>query len=223
MIYITGDTHGEHERIEKAERQSGIKSGDTLIICGVFGYIFFNSDKEKAFLDALSEKSYEICFADGNHENFPAIYSYHVVDFCGGKAHEIRKNVHHLMRGNIFTIENKTFFTMGGAYSTGKFLRKARLSWWRDELPTNEEYCNASDNLKAAQHTVDYIITHTMPLCMIRRLGKIPDSHDAELTGFLEWVMYETEFKHWYCGHWHLDADLADDFTVLYYNVVKIA
>ena len=105
---------------------------------------------------------------------------------------------------------------MGGAYSAGKFLRKARLSWWRDELPTNEEYCNASDNLKAAQHTVDYIITHTMPLCMIRRLGKIPDSHDAELTGFLEWVMYETEFKHWYCGHWHLDADLADDFTVLY-------
>ena len=69
---------------------------------------------------------------------------------------------------------------------------------------------------------VDYIITHTLPREMILRLGKYPDAHDMELTGFLEWIMYEVDFKHWYCGHWHDDKELNDQFTILWFDVKEL-
>ena len=43
--------------------------------------------------------------------------------------------------------------------------------------------------------------------------------HDMELTGFLEWVMYEVKYTHWYCGHWHDDCDLPQHITLLWHDV----
>ncbi|MBP3333714.1 MAG: hypothetical protein J6M35_06680 [Clostridia bacterium] len=108
---------------------------------------------------------------------------------------------------------------MGGAYSIDKYTRTEGLSWWNQEQPIDDEYKNAAKNLKERGFKVDYIITHTLPREMILRLGKYPDAHDMELTGFLEWVMYETNFKHWYCGHWHSDLELTDKFTVLWFDI----
>lgn len=75
---------------------------------------------------------------------------------------------------------------------------------------------------KSGESKFSYVITHTMPKEMILRLGKYPDAHDMELTGFLEWVMYEVDFRHWYCGHWHEDRDLSDNFTMLFYDIKMI-
>ena len=108
---------------------------------------------------------------------------------------------------------------MGGAYSIDKYTRTEGLSWWNQEQPSDDEYKNAAKNLKERGFKVDYIITHTLPREMILRLGKYPDAHDMELTGFLEWVMYETNFKHWYCGHWHSDLELTDKFTVFWFDI----
>ena len=138
-------------------------------------------------------------------KNFPAIYSYPTEIWNGGRIHRIRKNIIHLMRGQVFTIEDKKFFTMGGAYSIDKYMRAKNISWWKEELPTDAEYSEAILNLKENQNSVDYIITHTAPTEIIRRMGRNPDIHDAELCGFLEWVMHEVQFKKWFFGHWHVD------------------
>lgn len=221
MIYITGDTHGEQARFYNSDLipNTKLSEGDYLIVLGDFGYIFRNDEREKLFLDSLELLPYTILFIDGNHENFPAIYSYPVVEWHEGKVHKIRENVLHLMRGEIFEIEGKTFFTMGGAYSIDRYMRAEGISWWAEELPSDAEYKNAARNLEAHNFKVDYILTHTLPREMILRYGKYPDFHDGELTGFLEWVMCETEFKHWYCGHWHDDVDLDEKFTVLWFDV----
>ena len=92
MIYITGDTHGEQNRILYIEQKSGIKDKDYLIVCGDFGYIFTDSLTERHFLDDLEARPYTICFCDGNHENFPAIYNYPKETWNGGRIHRIRKN-----------------------------------------------------------------------------------------------------------------------------------
>lgn len=115
MIYITGDTHGEQARFSPfgMPREESFKANDTVIVCGDFGYIFSGSDEENKFLDELSEKPYTICFCDGNHDNLPAIYAYPEEEWNGGRVHRIRKNIFHLMRGQIFEIEGKKFFTMG--------------------------------------------------------------------------------------------------------------
>ena len=224
MIYITGDTHGEQARFSPAAMPGEDKWGedDILIICGDFGFLFANDARENAFLDKLSEKPYTICFCDGNHENFPAIYAYPQEEWNGGRVHRIRKNIFHLMRGQVFLIEGKKIFTMGGAYSIDKYMRKDGLSWWKEELPTNGEYREATQNLRETENCVDYIITHTAPREMIRRMGKYPDMHDAELTGFLEWIMYEVKFKKWVFGHWHTDEEFDDRFRALWFDVETI-
>lgn len=148
MIYITGDTHGEQNRILYIEKKTGIKKGDHLIVCGDFGYIFFNNLTENNFLNDLEKRPYTIAFCDGNHENFDAINSYPTETWNGGKVHRIRKNVVHLMRGQVFEIDGKKFFTMGGAYSIDKYRREENISWWKDELPSDEEYKEASISLE---------------------------------------------------------------------------
>ncbi|MCD8049227.1 MAG: metallophosphoesterase [Clostridia bacterium] len=224
MIYITGDTHGEKTRFcEKWLLPDGrLTKDDYLIICGDFGYVFKEDETERLFLDELEMLPYTILFVDGNHENFPAIYSYPIVEWHGGMVHQIRKNIFHLMRGEIFEIEEKTFFTMGGAYSIDKAQRREGLSWWQEELPCDAEYKRAARNLEERNFKVDYVITHTLPHTMALRLDGAPDMHDIELTGFLDWVMYETDFKHWYCGHWHRELELTDKITILWFGMRTI-
>ena len=63
------------------------------------------------------EKKFTTLFVDGKHENFTRLYNYPVEEWYGGKVHKIRDSVLHLMRGEICNIDNKNFFTFGGAKS----------------------------------------------------------------------------------------------------------
>lgn len=46
--------------------------------------------------------------------------------------------------------------------------------------------------------------------------------HDAELTEFLEWIMYEVKFKKWFFGHWHTDEEFDERFRALWFDVETI-
>ncbi|MCR5323045.1 MAG: hypothetical protein K6E85_07235 [Lachnospiraceae bacterium] len=86
---------------------------DYVIICGDFGGIWETggeSRNEKYWLDWFEERSYTLLFVDGNHENFERLYSYPVKEWHGGKVHEIRPHVLHLMRGQVFEIEDRNIF-----------------------------------------------------------------------------------------------------------------
>ena len=61
----------------------------------------------------------------------------------GGKVHFIKESVIHLMRGQIYTIDGKTFFTFGGGYSCDIETRVEHRSWWQQELPTTQEWNEA--------------------------------------------------------------------------------
>lgn len=224
MIYITGDTHGEQSRFMELNMpgESQWTVNDVIIVCGDFGYLFFNNSLENIYLNKLEKKPYTICFVDGNHENFPAIFEYPCEEWNGGKVHRIRKNIFHLMRGQVFNIQGKKIFSMGGAYSIDRAMRMPGYSYWKEELPNDQDYKEATKNLNAVGMQVDYIVTHTAPREIIRMMGKFPDGHDMELTGFLEWVMYEVKFKKWFYGHWHIDKQLTDKFQALLFDVVKV-
>ena len=56
MIYFTGDTHGDKNRLSKFALKQ-LKSGDTLIVCGDFGFLWDESKKEKKFLEKLSKRN----------------------------------------------------------------------------------------------------------------------------------------------------------------------
>ncbi len=225
MIYITGDTHGDQNRFFDLQNNHGEATwtnDDYLIVCGDFGYIFFNDASENAFLDELEQKPYTICFLDGNHENFPAIFSYPEEQWNGGRIHRIRKNIIHLMRSQVFEIDGHTFFTMGGGYSIDRYMRRLNESYWEEELPSDAEYKEAIANLKKHDMQVDFMLSHTAPKEIVLRMGYHPDPHEWELEGFLEYLMYEVRFKRWYIGHWHEDREILDKYTALWFNCVKL-
>ncbi|MCR5094497.1 MAG: metallophosphoesterase [Lachnospiraceae bacterium] len=121
MIYVTGDIHGDLKRFSKKwfPEQKEMSRDDYMIILGDFGVIWDRkeSEEEKYNLDILANRSYTTLFIDGNHENHDRLASFPVKEWHGGMVHEIRTNVLHLMRAQIYTIDGKTFFTFGGAAS----------------------------------------------------------------------------------------------------------
>lgn len=220
-MLVTGDIHGEQSRFNEILAQA--KRNDIILVCGDCGLLFHDLITEHIFLNKLEKEPYIICFCDGNHENFPAIYRYPCEEWNGGKVHRIRNNIFHLMRGQIYTIEGKKIFTMGGAYSVDKYMRTENVSWWKEELPTNEEYAEATKNLKENDFSVDYIISHTAPREIIRKMGSNPDfAKDSELTGFLEWVMYETNYRQWFFGHWHQDRQIDEKHRAVWFDLIRI-
>ena len=229
MIYLIGDTHGEDSRFREGPflGDGAPKKGDYLIVSGDFGFVFYtpgtvNYVIERERLDALSELPYTILFVDGNHENFDRLGAFEVEEWCGGKVHKIRPNIIHLMRGQVFTIEGKKIFTMGGGYSMDKASRREGFSWWREEMPSNEDYREATKNLLANDNRVDFIVTHTAPREIVYAMGTAPDPHEEELNGFFDWVAHDISYEKWYFGHWHRDAEYYGRFRAVYFDLLTL-
>ena len=98
MIYITSDIHIPID-VKKIGSKAfsarlSVTEEDTLIICGDFGGVWSGDNTEKYWLDWLAKKPFTTVFIDGNHENHRSLAEeFPEVDFCGGRAHRIRKNV----------------------------------------------------------------------------------------------------------------------------------
>jgi predicted phosphodiesterase len=231
MIYITGDTHGTidlaklYKRNFKKEGELG--ENDYVIICGDFGFIWDGDKRDDGRLRHWEQKRYTVLFVDGNHENFEALNKYHVEDWHGGKVHVIRKNVLHLMRGQVFNISGNKFFTFGGALSTDQIQRIEGRDWWKEEEASYKEIHDALSVLDKHNWEVDYVLTHAAPeKIVLNRISKIVNLYKLESSTerFLDEVYSNLKFKHWFCGHYHLDVDLlGTNVYVLYQKVIELS
>ena len=246
MIYITGDTHSDFSKFteEKFPIQSEMTKDDYVIICGDFGGVWTfeeESIREKEALDWLNNKNFTTLFVDGNHENYTRLYNYPIEEWKGGKVHKIRDSVLHLMRGEIFDIDNKKIFAFGGAKShdiqdgilnldeeekiyeyrkRGAYFRIRDFSWWDLELPTNQEMENGIKNLEKVNYKVDYIITHCCPTS-IQALINSTYKRDV-LTDYLQQISEKCTFKRWYFGHYHDYRQVNAQFTLLYEDILPL-
>ena len=128
MVYVTGDLHGEYARFSDPTFRR-LKKGDTLIVCGDFGFLWKGGKKEEALLRKIGKKRYTVLFLDGRHENFELLNAYPVTDWNGGKAQVISGNLIHLLRGELYTLEGESYFTFGGGESPDRELRAAAGAW----------------------------------------------------------------------------------------------
>lgn len=251
MIYITGDCHAEFRKFstDNFPEQKEMTRDDFVIVCGDFG-IWHDTPEEQYWLDWLSKKSFTLLFVDGNHENFDRLYGdeFPIVEFCGGKAHRIRDNVFHLMRGYIFDLCGKKFFAFGGAsshdiddgildeddfddykefrntinkwYNTGKMFRVNHISWWEQELPTEEEMQFGLKTLEENGNKVDFVISHCCP----QRVASL-FSHGCyqadDLTRYFNVIEDTVEFDRWFFGHYHNNQVVMSKFIMLYEQIVR--
>lgn len=218
MIYVTGDIHGDFSRFKDAKK-AGVKKGDTLIVCGDFGFLWNGGKKEEATLKKIGKLPFTVLFVDGCHENHELLSEYEEVGFGGDKARKLSGSLYMLRRGGLYTIEEKTVFAFGGGVSTDEFSSKQDASVL---LPMPEELQAASDLLAAHENHVDYIITHDAPL----RLQRFIDVEDVDrinhLHTFLEDLTETVKFRFWYCGKYHRDLIIPPRYRMLFQDVVAV-
>ena len=224
MIYVSGDTHGDISWFKNSKLKK-LGEKDILIVCGDFGFLWNrNSAEEKKNLDILKSKKYTICFVDGAHENFDILNSYTPYRWKGGNAHKIADNIYHLMRGEVFTLENKTFFIMGGGESEDRDMREPGISWWEEEMPNAEEIKNAQDNLKDNECRVNYILTYEAP-AIAKDFLKLHTNQSAKLSPlntYLQELMKDVEYYHWYFGSLHTDMQITSRMTAVFNKIYEL-
>ena len=222
-VYVTGDMHGSIDRLyDRGFRK--LKSGDTLLVCGDFGYIFNGSKTESQVVNYLASRRFVTAFVDGTHDNMSKINSCRVTYWHGGLVHRINGNLIHLMRGQIFDIEGHSFFTFGGGESTDKDMRIENGLWWREEEPTPEEMAEGAKKLDGANCQVDYIITHEPPSlvksAILLRRGDTDRVN--KLNGYLEEIGRSCRFRHWYFGSLHEDRIITEHHTCVFNKIIPV-
>lgn len=253
MIFITGDCHGEWGRFSTKNfpEQKAMTRDDYVIVCGDFG-IWHDTESENWWLNWLEDKPFTLCFVDGNHENFDRLYSgeFDTVDFHGGKAHRIRENVFHLMRGYVFNICGNKIFAFGGASShdiddgildrndfvsdedfnktvhawrrSGKSFRINHISWWEQEVPSKDEMKFGCRNLEENNNEVDFIVSHCCPQ-EISSLFSHGSYKPNLLTAYFNKIAQTVSFSKWFFGHYHDDIQVTSEFIMLYTQIVRVA
>ena len=224
-LFITGDTHGDIDfhKLNTKNFPEGrlLTKEDFVIICGDFGAVWDGAKSDKYLQRWYNEKPWTTLFIDGNHEAHDLLNSYPVSEWNGGKVHFITPSIIHLMRGQVYKIGNKIFFTMGGAESHDKIYRKEGVSWWRREMPSNDEYEEGLANLNKVNNQVDYILSHCAPDRLQSKIAYWYE-HD-KLTNYLEIVRQTVEFGWYYFGHYHIDKDFLNyKATCLYNNIIEL-
>ena len=236
MIYITGDTHGEHD-IGKllTDDRNGPGENDYLIICGDFGFPFLPTDfspdppvSENAKISRytyefrckwLSKRKYTILWVDGNHDNHQFWYNQPVSYWHGGLVnyHPLAPNVIHLKRGEYYEIDGHTFWTMGGAKSHDRLMRIPDVSWWDSEIPDYYEMSHGMSVLEEHNYKVDYIITHTLPADLEYPVCRCYYSPEPTAV-YLNEIYKRTDFRYWFCGHYHEDINSEAYKIRVFYN-----
>ena len=217
---------------------------DYMIACGDFGCVWNGDKSDNPQLDQMEALPFTFLFVDGNHENFDAIGEYPVEEWHGGNAHKIRPHVIHLMRGQAFELQGRTFFTMGGAQSHdiadgildmdnsdfyGRYdslrrnhdqFRINHISWWKEELPSDKEYAEARQTLERLDWNVDCVITHCAPTEIQQKINAHfkPD----KLTDFLDEIQNRSQFHYWLFGHYHDNQIIDERHVLLYEQMVRV-
>ena len=217
MIYITGDLHGDLSRLKSKEVRR-LKKGDTLVVCGDFGFVWDHSPKEERVLKWIGKRRYNLLFVEGSHDNIPLLGSYPQVVWQGGKTREISGRLRMLCRGEIFEVEGKTLFAFGG----GGRQEDAALDVNEEVgvLPTQEEIENGWRNLARVGFSVDYIVTHR-PSRKIAQFLEMEKNSANVLDAFLDQVREKCSYKRWFFGCIHKNKPVPPGEMALFTAVVN--
>lgn len=231
MILITGDIHGTNDISKLSNKHNPVfremTKDDFLIVCGDFGLVWNNDKEDLWWRNWLDKKTFTTLFVDGNHENFDLLDEFPVEEWHGGKVHKISDSIYHLMRGQLFELQDKAFFTFGGAESHDKQKRVLHESVWEQELPSADEYKTARNALEKCGYKVDYVISHCAPTDIQKEIAMIKndDSYEEnDLTQFFSEINARLEYKKWFCGHYHRDyvSKTNPDFEILYNKIIQL-
>ena len=211
MVYITGDTHGQFQRIELFCQVMQTTKADTMIILGDTGFNYYGGKRDATVKSYANAFPIRLFCIHGSHENRPQnIPSYKETDFCGGRVlyEPEYPDILFAIDGEVYELDGYRCIVIGGAYSVDKFYRLEKgYGWWLDEQPSPEIKARVEKKLATIGNEVDIVLTHTCP----RKYEPVEtfldfidqSTVDKSTEDWLDRIEGQISYKKWYCGHYH--------------------
>ena len=209
-FYITGDTHGNFNRIDYFCQRFETSKEDILCILGDAGINYYLNKKDYMLKQVLQDMPITFFCIHGNHEERPFnISTYITKKWNGGTVYyeEEFPNILFAKDGEIYNINGKSILVIGGAYSVDKEYRLLKgWSWFKDEQPSKEIVKYIEKQITKQRH-FDIVLTHTCPIKTEPRhmflpfidQSKVDKTTELLLQRIADWIT----FDNWYFGHFH--------------------
>ena len=209
-FYITGDTHGNFNRINYFCEKFETSKEDILCILGDAGINYYLNKKDYMLKQVLQDMPITFFCIHGNHEERPFnISTYITKKWNGGTVYyeEEFPNILFAKDGEIYNINGKSILVIGGAYSVDKEYRLLKgWSWFKDEQP-NKEIVKYIEKQITKQRHFDIVLTHTCPIKTEPRhmflpfidQSKVDKTTELLLQRIADWITFDS----WYFGHFH--------------------
>lgn len=226
MVYITGDTHGEFDRLLYFCGQAEITQDDVMIILGDAGINFFGYPQDEYKKMLLERLPMKIFCIHGNHEKRPeTINSYKTTTFHGGMVwyENDYPNILFAKDGEIYDFNGMKCIVIGGAYSVDKWYRlRMGYPWFDDEQPSEEIKEYVESKLTQNDWKIDIVLSHTVPFEYMPTDLFIPgidqSAVDNSTEHWLSCVENKLDYKWWYAGHYHTSR-ITDKIQIMFKDI----
>lgn len=134
-MFVFGDLHGgqdgEMQYLSNVNfpEQKDLTKEDIVVQLGDFGYVWYYPEsrdlykKDIRYLNELAKRNFTLFVIPGNHENYDIINALPIIKKWGGKVYEMKLRdgiIYFAVRGEVYVINGKTFFTFSGATTGSK-------------------------------------------------------------------------------------------------------
>lgn len=209
MIYVTSDWHLSKQHTEVLSLLDRTTKEDNVILLGNLADDWDMIENESWFVRMMNQYQTQILLVDGNHEDIKKLQGIPETLWNGMKVHQLGKRIYHILRGQVFYLEGKNFWIMGGDYSGKGYIMLLTDSWQEEETPSRREQQRGLEALIKLGWKVDYILTHTAPQEIIKTY-KLSDEVN-EFNRYLDEIARQTTFKKWYFGHCSKSISLLNE------------
>lgn len=218
--FLLGDIHATHgiKNLNSTNfpEQKTLSKEDVVIQLGDFGLFWDNiqSKEEKYWLDWLAAKNFTFAFLDGNHENHQKMFDLPVIEKWGGKVGVYKTKegeIYYLRRGEIYTINSKTFLVLGGARSHDKEHRTEWIDWWKTEELNYSEIENAFQNLEKFDNKVDFLLSHTTSEHVVHNFTENFMRFHDPVSQIIDNILNISEIKENHFGHFHNNRSVIEE------------
>ena len=228
MIYITGDKHADFSDIFDFCNTNETTTNDTMIILGDAGINYFLNKKDYLLKDELKKLPITLFCIHGNHEERPEnISSYKEKIFCEGTIYyeDDYPNILFAKDAEVYNFNGIKTMVIGGAYSVDKDYRLVMgYRWFPSEQPSKETKDKVLKKLESLNNKIDVILSHTCPYKYLPYevfLSNVDQSGvDNSTEEFLDKIEDKTNYKKWYCGHFHTDK-CVDKIRFMMYDIIE--
>lgn len=230
-IFVTGDTHGEFNRvIWFCEKHPFLTKDDIVIILGDAGLNYYGGLKDSIKKNMLAKCPCTFVCIHGNHEERPCnvpTYKKVYVETLGCECW-VEDDFPNILfpDDGLMTIDGLTFLVLGGAYSVDKWVRLTYgWNWFPSEQMTDETMDRIRELVKKT-NKFDYVLSHTCPL-------KFEPSHlflrgvdqskvDKRMERFLDEIEESITYDHWLFGHYHSDEMINDKVQLMFNSFIEV-